>query len=376
MNKKSFLVILFLAIVLFFVGCKNNSDSAKKDADIKKETTKEEAPKEEKKDDSTEEKTEEKSEDVKVEALKDKQVFVKPDFAKALVDGNTEYKDFVVAEVTWGEAKDSPDYLKEHLPGAIHFNTDSIEEGPVWNYREPKEIEKALLDAGITKDKVVLLYGPDTGVDRVALCMLYAGVDKVLVLDGGLKAWKAAGFDVESDEVKTSSETDFGATVPVHPEYILSLDQVKEKMSDPNFKLVSIRSEAEWKGETSGYTYIPKGGEPKGAVWGKSGNGNSGMEFYVNEDGTNKDFSEIENMWKENGFDTTNELSFYCGTGWRAALPWLMMYERGFNPTLFDGGWNEWQMHDELEAQVGDPKDANFKVVKVSELSDDKAVQK
>lgn len=371
MRKNSFLIILLLAFVLAFAGCKKD-DAAKKPADVKEETSKEETKPEEKTNDSNTESSEQKT-DFK---LADKQVFVKPDFAKALIDGNTEYKDFVVAEVTWGEAKDSPDYLKEHLPGAIHFNTDSIEEGPVWNYRKPEEIEKALLDAGITKDKVVLLYGPDTGVDRVALCMLYAGVDRVLVLDGGLKAWKTAGFDVEADEVKPSAESDFKATVPVHPEYILSLDQVKDKLNDPNFKLVSIRSEQEWKGETSGYTYIPKGGEPKGAVWGKSGNGNSGMEFYVNEDGTNRDFSEIENMWKENGFDTANELSFYCGTGWRAALPWLMLYERGFNPTLFDGGWNEWQMHDELEAQVGDPKDADFKVVKVGELSDDKAVQK
>lgn len=375
MNRKSFFIVLLLAIALAFAGCKKTNDTAKEDADVKNEAT------EEKKEESTEEKTDEKAEESKesaetVEDLKDKQVFVKPEWAKALIDGKTNYNNFVVAEVTWGEAKDSPDYLKEHIPGAIHINTDSIEEGPVWNYRKPEEIEKALLDAGVTKDTTVLLYGPDTGVDRVAVCMLYAGVDRVLVLDGGLNAWKSAGYDVEADEVKPTPATEFGTTVPAHPEYILSLEQVKEKMSDPNFKLVSIRSEEEWKGETSGYSYIPKGGEPKGAVWGKSGNGNSGMEFYLNEDGTNKDFAEIENMWKENGFDTSNELSFYCGTGWRAALPWLMMYERGFNPTLFDGGWNEWQMHDELEAQVGDPKDSDSTVKKVGELSDDKALQK
>ena len=105
---------------------------------------------------------------------------------------------FVAAEVTWGEAKDSADYLTAHIPGAIHINTDTIEEGPVWNYRSADEVKKSLEDYGITKDTIVLLYGPNTGVDRVALCYLWAGVEKVYIIDGGLGAWKDAGFETES----------------------------------------------------------------------------------------------------------------------------------------------------------------------------------
>ena len=43
--------------------------------------------------------------------------------------------------------------------------------------------------------------------------------------------------------------------------------RISWKMYD-NFKLVSIRSEAEWLGETSGYSYIDRAGEPEGAIWG------------------------------------------------------------------------------------------------------------
>lgn len=368
MTKRLFLLLLTLAMV-FTVAC-SKSDDAK----VTEETSKVEEKKEEPKVESKEENKEEPQQTA--EALKDKQVFVDAKWAKDLIDGKTEYKNFIVSEVTWGEAKDSPDYLNEHLPGAIHFNTDWIEEGPVWNIKSDEDIEKALLDNGVTKNTVVLLYGPDTGVHRVAYTMLYAGVDRVLVLDGGLKAWKDAGYEVESGEVKPTAVTEFGATVPVHPEYWLSLEEAKEKLSDENFRLVSVRSEEEWKGETSGYGYINKAGEPKGAYWGKSGNGNSGMEFYQDENGKNRSFDEIVAMWKENGINTDNELSFYCGTGWRACLPWLMCYERGIEATLYDGGWNEWQMHDELEVQVGDPKDANVEYKKVSELSDDKALKK
>ncbi|MBQ2584694.1 MAG: hypothetical protein II568_05910, partial [Erysipelotrichaceae bacterium] len=32
-----------------------------------------------------------------------------------------------------------------------------------------------------------------------------------------------------------------------------------------------IRTEGEWLGETSGYSYMDKAGEPEGAVWGRGG---------------------------------------------------------------------------------------------------------
>lgn len=368
MNKKLILFVAFVMALMTFAGCKLQDEKKvddTKSAPTEEKKTEETTTDEQKDEDKTED-TAEKSADVA------RKVFVTAEEAKDMLDANS---DVVAAEVTWGEAKDSADYIGAHIPGAIHINTDTVEEGPVWNLRSGDEIKKSLENYGITKDTTVLLYGPDTGVDRVALAYLWAGVDKVYVVDGGLQAWKDAGFETEEGEVAPTAVEDFGAEVPVHPEYILSLEQVKEKLADDNFKLVSIRSEAEWLGETSGYSYIPKAGEPKGAVWGKSGEGNSGMSFYVDDKNKNRDFTEIENMWKEEGFSTENELSFYCGTGWRAALPWLMCYERNIPATLFDGGWNEWQMNDDLDVQVGDPKSDKCEFVKVKDLPNDKAAK-
>lgn len=314
-------------------------------------------------------------EGVKHPVVEDKRVYVTADWVKERLDENPEK--VVLAEVTWGEADASPDYLKEHIPGAIHINTDKFEEGPVWNLRSPEELAKALADYGVTHDTQLILYGPDTGVDRVAYASLYTGVADVKILDGGLKQWKDAGYDLEAEEVKPTPVDDFGVEAPVHPEYLLSLDQtVDELANNDNFRLVSLRSEREWLGLESGYSYIPKAGEPKGAVWGRPGLRGSGeanisdMEDYKNEDGTNKDFDEILAMWEEEGFGADNDLSFYCGTGWRSCLPWLMMYERGLDATMYDGGWNEWQMHDDLDVQLGDPKSDDVQYVKVKDLKD------
>lgn len=47
-------------------------------------------------------------------------------------------QDIIVYEVSWGPEDQGKDYLAEHIPGAGHFNTDWIEEGPVWNLSAPR----------------------------------------------------------------------------------------------------------------------------------------------------------------------------------------------------------------------------------------------
>ncbi|MFQ9651127.1 MAG: sulfurtransferase [Enterocloster sp.] len=167
------------------------------------------------------------------------------------------------------------------------------------------------------------------------------------------------------------SDREFGADIPAHPEYILSIGEVEEKLAgDDNFKLVSIRSRDEFLGGTSGYGYIDRAGEPEGAVWGHDTDDGS----YHNEDGTTAGLDVLKGYLEESGASLDNELSFYCGTGWRATIPFLICYENGMtNMTVYDGGWYQWQMDDSLPVQVGDPAESSCQFTTVGELSTDKA---
>lgn len=316
---------------------------------------------------------------VKAEAVAKEKVFVTPQWVQSVIDGNqAESDNYVILEVSWGTYKDSPTYTKGHLPGALHVDTSSVESEPLWNISEPEVVEKGMLDLGVTKDKTVILYGSDvSAVARVAYAYLWAGVENVKVLDGGLEAWENAGYKTETTIEKPTAAKDFGTTVPAHPEYLLSLDDVKDKLkNDTNFKLVSIRSRVEFLGETSGYSYIDRAGEPKGAVWGHAGSDPYNMEDYVHEDGTYITADEMVELWKDCDFTKDNELSFYCGTGWRAAVPWLIAYDAGWSGmTMYDGGWYEWQTHDDLPVQVGDPNSNDVVYTTVKELPTDKAVK-
>ena len=286
--------------------------------------------------------------------IEKQRVYVSADWVKSVIDGNqSQSSNYVILEASWGEP--SADYKKAHIPGALHINTDLIEEPNYWNVRTPEEIEQVMKDFGISKDTAVIIYGEPSPAARVALTFLWAGVEEVHILDGNLKAWTDMGYATSNNDEKATPIEDVGVTVPAHPEYIISLpEQIIEKQKDPNFKLVSIRSWDEFIGKISGYSYIEKVGEPKGAVWGRD-------EFdYVDDNGKVISIDEAQKIWNEWGVTKDNEISFYCGTGWRAAIPFLIAYQEGWtNVTLFDGGWYVWQMNPELPIQLGDPRTNN-----------------
>ncbi len=310
------------------------------------------------------------------EAVTERQVYVSPEWVKSAMDGKQAgYDNAFISEVSWGALKDAAAYNEGHVKGAFHINSDEVEydDCDPWpngdgqddfglydekdvapednfNIRSPEQLRVFLKRKGITQDTKVILYGKsasDSSITRVAFAMLYAGVKDVKVIDGGMEGWKKAGLPTETkvNEPTAGGESyDFGAKkFPAHPEYIMSIDTVKDKLeNDPNFRLVSIRSEDEFIGKKTGYAYIKdeNAGEPLGAVWGHdTDNG-----YYV-QNGKVASIDKVGEILAESGSSLDNELSFYCGTGWRATIPFLICYQAGYkNISLYDGGWWLWQL--------------------------------
>lgn len=295
------------------------------------------------------------------------QMLVPASWVKDLMDGKKPEtytgKEFKVFEVSWGDETKSPDYLKDgHIKGAVHINTDEAEEGPLWNRLSDDRLQKFAENNGITTDTTVVLYGADSMPSfRVAAILKYMGVKDVRVLNGGTAKWKNAGYELEKTSNKKTAVASFGAKVPVNKGYIVDLPQAKEILADKQgSKLVDIRSWDEFTGKTSGYDYIKPKGRPAGSVWGHAGTDNSNLDDYRNVDNTMRNKEEILAMWKEWGITPEQRLSFYCGTGWRAAEVLTYADVMGVkNISLYDGGWNEWSGNTGNPAnpiETGDPK--------------------
>jgi len=273
---------------------------------------------------------------------------------KALIESDPSV---LVFEASWGEVSES--YSKGHLPRAVHINTDEVEEGPIWNRLSDDRLIEFAKNNGITKDSTVVLYGDDSmAAYRIAVILKYMGVEKLHVLNGGTPAWTKAGYALETTANAKAPVTDFGAAAPLNPGYIVDLEEAKALLADTaGSVLVDNRSWAEHIGETSGYSYIEGKGRPAGAVFGYAGTDNSNLDDFRNVDLTMRDPNEIEAMWADAGITRDKNLSFFCGTGWRAAE--ILMYADvlDFNKiSLYDGGWNEWQSLPELPIETGEPK--------------------
>lgn len=282
---------------------------------------------------------------------------------------------YILAHVNFDNRKD---YDKGHIPGAIWLNTLDLESETDWNRRTPEELENKLRKYGITKDTTIIVYGRTSnpnmsqkhpgkqagqlGAMRAALILMYAGVDDVRVLDGGLDAWIRIGESVTRDKSSPKPVQTTGLNIPEHPEYIVDMPKAKEMISNPRAELVSMRSWEEYTGDVSGYHYVNPQGRIPGAVFGNNGSDAYHMENYRNHDDTMQSYPEIEAMWKLSGITPDKHIAFYCGTGWRASEAFFYARLMGWkNVSIYDGGWMEWSSEPDNPVQTGVPRDLKRK---------------
>ena len=261
-------------------------------------------------------------------------------YIKSLLDNNVNFKLF---EVSWGKGKE---YKKAHIPTAVHINTDDVENGPIWNYKDKKELHQFVLNNGITKTSQVILYGADTmAASRVAIALMAMGVQDVRLLNGGFKAWLDKGYKTQKGNNKSQSVKSFGTEFFTNSQLIKNTNDAQNILKQNNASLISVRSENEFIGKTSGYSYIKPRGHIKGAIWGNSGSDAYHLENYRSVSNKMLNEADIKRFWKKLKIDTKKHLSFYCGTGWRATEVLFYAYVMGLDHTsLYDGGWLEWSL--------------------------------
>lgn len=297
---------------------------------------------------------------------------VSPQWLKGLITKgeSSEYdgRDFVICHAHY---RNPSAYDTGHIPGAVSLDTNLLESQDTWNRRTPEELKEALESLGITWDTTVILYGrflnPDNadpfpassaghlGAMRCAFIMMYAGVQDVRILNGGMQSWIDAGFEVSKKGSLPVAVQDFGIEIPAFPALAVDLDEAREMTEADDMNLVSVRSWKEYIGEVSGYNYIEKKGRIKGSVFANCGSDAYHMENYRNLDHTIREYHEVEREWIRSGITPEKHNAFYCGTGWRGSEAffnaWLMGWPR---VSVFDGGWFEWSNND-YPSEVGSP---------------------
>jgi thiosulfate/3-mercaptopyruvate sulfurtransferase len=239
-------------------------------------------------------------------------------------------------------------FEQAHIPGAAYLDTCRVEQAPLWNKVSDEALLALLLAHGVRHDTTVILYGRNNlAAARLAHLLLYAGVSDVRLLDGGFALWQAGGHPCESGPARVSDAAacDFGVAFPAHPEYMTDMAQVRGLLARRDGTLASIRTEAEFTGKVSGYSYISAAGDIPGARWGQAGEDGdvNSMSTYHHADGSMKPAADIRRQWARAGIVGGERTVFYCGTGWRASMAFFYAWLMGWSDiSVYDGGWCEW----------------------------------
>ena len=217
----------------------------------------------------------------------------------------------------------------KYIPGSVNLQEEDFNAkiAGVPDMRPtPEKWAEGLSKYGIDNDDTIVLYDAKNMLlsARVWWVFKYYGHENVKILNGGIEAWKNAGFDTESDPAtrEASSYEIKGENADV----LATLDTIKTSYDNENIVPLDTRSEKEWK----------KGRVPS-AVWVEWTNA-------INKDGTFKNASELKALYEEKGVTADKELIMpYCLGGWRAAnsmfvLSELLGYE---NVKNYDGSWAE-----------------------------------
>ena len=298
---------------------------------------------------------------VEFEHMKNYQMFVYPQWLKDLVDGKNpdayDGREYIIIDTNY---KTFEEYKKGHIPTAIYADTCEVECPPLWNLVSPETFKAFFKKTGITKDTLVILTSDEPMASgRLAAAFMYAGVEDVRILNGGNQAWRQAGLEMETGENNWEEGEDFGAEIPVHPEYNIDMEAAREILADPNGRLVAVVCWDEYTGENNGgYSYFDEKGRIPGSVFGYGGVDAYHSEDFLDSDWTMRSYTEMEKIWAEWDIKPENRSAFFCATGWRGALAFFETYAMGWdNVSVFDGGFYEWSRNPENPIATGDPRE-------------------
>jgi len=196
---------------------------------------------------------------------------------------------------------------------------------------------------GVTKDSLVVVYD-GKGVfsaPRAWTMFQCFGHEKVYILDGGLPAWVAAGFDVDqsflSPQLPSDSQVEYGtATGPVD---IIDLEAVKTNIESPQFQLVDARPYPRFTGDAP---------EPRPIESGHIAASFSVLFLdVVSPEGKMKSEEEIKEAFSKGKVDVTKPLAVSCGSGVSACVIRAALFKIGVtNVPVYDGSYTEWKVLD------------------------------
>ncbi|MGA9870656.1 MAG: rhodanese-like domain-containing protein [Rhodococcus sp. (in: high G+C Gram-positive bacteria)] len=229
-------------------------------------------------------------------------------------------------------------YQEAHIEGALFADLLTAFADPdsnePWTVPDSERFAAAAGALGIGDGVTVVIYDQHDGYwsTRLWWQLRLEGFESATVLDGGLRAWRAAGMPV-TDTVSTAAARLF--TACRKPELIRTTGEVQAALDDPSTILVNVLDPATYRGDSN--TYGRRGHIP--------GSINLPVTRIKNrETGGLRPVEELRTLFEDAGLlDTTKTVVVHCGGGVAATgVAHAMSVAGRHDVAVYDGSMTAW----------------------------------
>ena len=179
---------------------------------------------------------------------------------------------------------------------------------------------------------------------RLWWMLKWLGHDAVAVLDGGLKAWQAAGGATASGPAAAAQARQLDLREPLRQ--LVTTDTVVQRLGSPEQTVVDARATPRYRGDVE--PLDPVAGHIPGAL-------NRPYSDNFTPEGLYKPAEQLRSEWQALlGARDAATVVHQCGSGVTATPNLLSMELAGFAPTaLYAGSWSEWCRTPGLPSEKG-----------------------
>ncbi|HWI41596.1 MAG TPA: rhodanese-like domain-containing protein, partial [Verrucomicrobiae bacterium] len=241
-------------------------------------------------------------------------------------------------------AENDVEYRLGHIPGSRQVDRPAYEApaetqgGITGNLIDAAGFTRLAQGLGIDRDSTIIVYDTKYDATRLWWAFYYYGKGDVRVLDGGIKAWKDAGYDTAVLAPDAARAGSFVAKVAV-PRLRVDTPAILALQNGGKGQLWDNRDRKEYCGEE-----LKKGAHRKGRIpWGKF----SDWAIFKKKENPAEWIAaaDAQGVLKKLGADPKKEQYFFCQSGVRSTQALFTYYLLGWPVEKlhnYDSSWIGW----------------------------------